>query len=347
MTADVTVLPGVEPGGPPVAVGGARTALQALAELRRAGLRGRAASATGFEPLDEVLDGGVRPDDLLVLGGKPGQGKTIAALQWARHMAGDGATCIFACFEHDEAVLLARMLTSALAEAAAAQGCDDQPRLEGLRRALRSVAVGEVGLRQVLQWDPLLAEAEDRFAASADRLVLSRASGARTDADALRRAVQDHATDRTVLFVDYVQKVPVSADVTDEAERVARVAGALKELSLELHVAVVAVSASERRGLDARRLRLHHFRGSAALAHEADAALVLNRKLDIVSRAHLAYDLTRTAEFTGRTVVSIEKNRHGAAEVDLEFVKDFANYRFDPRGRFVAERLWSEGSMEE
>jgi replicative DNA helicase len=332
---------------PAEAFAGSRSALDALAELRLAGLgAGRAPVPTGFEPLDEVLGGGLRPSDLTVIGGKPGLGKTIAALQWARHMATAGATCIFACYEHDEATLLARMLTSDLAEAATAARCHDEARLEGLRRALRAVAAGDVGLRQVLDWDPLLAEAEDRFAASAERLVLARASGTRTDVAELRRAVEEHGSGQTVLFVDYLQKVPITPDPGTEAERVRKVADALKELGLGHRVAVVALTAADQSGLDARRVRVQHFRGASSLAYEADVAIVLNAKLDIVSRAHLAYD-TRTGEFRGCTVFTVEKNRHGAGDVDLEFRKDFANYRFDPSGRFVGERLWAQGSLEE
>jgi hypothetical protein len=40
-------------------------------------------------------------------------------------------------------------------------------------------------------------------------------------------------------------------------------------------------------------------------------------------------------------------HRNGSADVDLEFVKDFANYRFEPEGRWVVERLWQEGTIEE
>ena len=34
------------------------------------------------------------------------------------------------------------------------------------------------------------------------------------------------------------------------------------------------------------------------------------------------------------------------ADINLEFEKDFGHYRFHPRGRWVAERLWTEGSVE-
>ena len=45
---------------------------------------------TGFEPLDTVLDGGFLPGDVVLLGGQPGAGKTICALQWARNISSQG-----------------------------------------------------------------------------------------------------------------------------------------------------------------------------------------------------------------------------------------------------------------
>ena len=38
-------------------------------------------------------------------------------------------------------------------------------------------------------------------------------------------------------------------------------------------------------------------------------------------------------------MLSVEKNREGTPDMDLEFRKDLANYRFDPEGGFVAESL--------
>jgi len=143
-----------------------------------------------------------------------------------------------------------------------------------------------------------------------------------------------------------VQKVPVVPEIALESERVSRVIEGLKELALEQDIGVVAVAAADQEGLSARRLHLHHFRGSTALAYEADAVVVLNEKLAVVSRAHAAYAPTRLEEFRSQVVFSVEKNRNGVAGIDLEFTKDFTHYRFDPNGTWVADRLWTEGSIE-
>jgi hypothetical protein len=80
-------------------------------------------------------------------------------------------------------------------------------------------------------------------------------------------------------------------------------------------------------------------RGSSALLYEADVALVLNEKSRAVSKRHLAYDGQRLQRAQRYTVVSVEKNRSGAADVDMEFEKDFPHFAFDPAGTFLAEQL--------
>ena len=67
---------------------------------------------TGFTPLDACLGGGLQAEDLVLLGGPQGVGKTVAVLQMARNIARDGhALAIVVCFEHSEIYLLLRLLS--------------------------------------------------------------------------------------------------------------------------------------------------------------------------------------------------------------------------------------------
>jgi hypothetical protein len=80
-------------------------------------------------------------------------------------------------------------------------------------------------------------------------------------------------------------------------------------------------------------------RGSSALVYEAYIALVLNEKSRALSKRHLAYDALRAQQAERYVVVSLEKNRNGAADLDMEFAKDFAHFAFDPQGTFLTENL--------
>jgi replicative DNA helicase len=289
---------------------------------------------TGYEPLDAVLGGGVRAQDLVLVGGRPGIGKTIAMLQWARHVARANHHALYVCYEHGEDTLLMRLLCLELGELARPE---DVPTLDKLRRLVREVALGARDLRSLLEESTMAAEAYEVFRGYADRIHLMRAT-AGVDVAVLGEVARAHADASALVVVDYLQKVPVDAAV-EEPERVTRVAGALKELALQCDVAIVAAVAADREGLVARRLRLQHLRGSTALAHEADVVVTMNEKWNSVSKTHLAYDATRARTYRQWVVCSIEKNRDGPAGVDIEFRKDFANFRFEPQGRFVAEQL--------
>jgi replicative DNA helicase len=289
---------------------------------------------TGFIPLDAVLGGGLHAQDLVLLGGRPGVGKTVALLQWSREIALAGHDVAYVCYEHGEDTLLTRLLSLELGEIARPE---EVPMLDKIRLLVREVTLGARDLSSVLEEHPIFGTAYERFREYADRLHILRA-GTATDLEVLADVATAHAPDGAALVVDYLQKVPV-ASAMPEPERVTRVAGALKELALSRDVAVVAAVATDRDGLQARRLRLHHLRGSTALAHEADVVVMMNEKWNSVSKAHLAYDAARAREYRQWAVYSVEKNRDGPAGIDVEFRKDFANFRFDWNGRFVAEQL--------
>ena len=137
-----------------------------------------------------------------------------------------------------------------------------------------------------------------------------------------------------------MQKVPISGPSTSwDADGARLVAGRLKDLAMDTSSGIVAIAAVDEEGLHSRRVRLSHLRSAAALSYEADIAIMMNEKALCTSRVHTAFDLTRIEEFEQRVVFSIEKNRSGRSNLDLEFEKDFGRFRFHPDGNFVAETL--------
>jgi len=103
------------------------------------------------------------------------------------------------------------------------------------------------------------------------------------------------------------------------------------------------VVASDKEGIvSGRRMRVHHLRGAAALAYEADVVLVINDKYDVVARHHLVFDVGNAERFRDYVIVTIEKNRTGIDRVDLEFRKRFEQGRFETEGSAVSEQLVDE-----
>lgn len=283
--------------------------------------------ATGFDPLDDVLGGGLRGGELTLLGGPQGQGKTVLALQVARNVAAAGGRATFVSYEHDVEQLLERLLALEAADADEL----DAPTLSDVRRALR---VDDAGRPLADRLGPPGRAAVEALRSYGDRLRLVRASGSRTGVAEVSALV-----DGGLIVVDYLQKVCAAHVPGGEAERVTHVVESLKDLALDSRVPVLAVVAADSLGLSSARVRLHHLRGSTALAYEADVALMLNDKFEIVARHHLMYGTTDADRYREWVVCSVEKNRNGVAGVDLEFRKDFAHGRFDPHGRVVAEVL--------
>jgi len=308
-----------------------RSAAEVLDDLRSGATPLQKAFLTGFNPLDSALDGGLRARSLHLLGGLPGIGKTILALQWARNMARDGHEVIYVSYEHDENSLLSRLL---LLEAADASRFGAGER----RTLLQQTSQGDLTFDDAAQLDPGLAKTREALEEYAARLWLIRAN-AHTGLGEIEDLVR--AADKPVLFVDYLQKVPIEG-IVDNADRVISVSEGLKDLALQMSIPAVAVVAADGEGLATRRLRTHHFRGSSALAFEADVVLILNDKFNVVSKRHTSFDAVRAETFKSQVVFTIEKNRDGPAPLDLEFRKDFEHYRFEPDGSYVPERLVDE-----
>jgi len=314
--------------------------------LRDGEVRSRRPLPTGFEALDRAIAGGLKPGELVLIGGGQGIGKTTLTLQMARNLAANGTHVLYVCYEHDERFLLTRLLTME------SHDPSDEERERGIRLREVLARIEEAGgregasLQALVAGTPALARATARISAYADRLLLQRGSGSYTDLAALAAEVaglrDSHPHAPCVLFLDYLQKVPVHPEPLTETERVTRVVEGLKDLALSLDLPVVAIVAAEKEGLRAPRLRLHHLRGGSAILYEADIILILNEKHRIVTKQHLTYNALQAQGLHAWVVCSIEKNRAGRQLIDLEFRKRFEYACFDPDGGPVTEILIDE-----
>ncbi len=327
-------------------MGGVTDELRSLSQVMRdadallaAGRRATAwAWPTGFPLLDTYLGGGIRAGELCLLGGPQGLGKTTFALQVARNVARSGGACAMLSYEHDATTLLERLVAL---EAGELLGVDGVP-LRRVREALEDLSVTSGSMEDRLSLTVGGAEAVSEVRTYADRLLLHRSLGSLTDLDAVREVVRDtieRTERRPLVIVDYLQKVFVAATPLEE-ERVTVVVEGLKDLALDLEVPVLAIVAADKEGLaPGRRVRVHHLRGSSALAYEADIVLMLNDKYDIVARHHLLYDAGNAERYRQYVILSLEKNRSGMDRIDLQLRKRFEQARYETDALAVDEKL--------
>ena len=73
---------------------------------------------SGFGALDRALTGGFRSGELVLLGARPGLGKTTFALQVARNLIASDHSVVYFSFEHDNHSLLERLIVMEAAEIA-------------------------------------------------------------------------------------------------------------------------------------------------------------------------------------------------------------------------------------
>ncbi len=327
-----------------------RSALDVLVDLNDKVVSGQLGEyqpvPLGFTPLDKTIGAGLRPGELLLIGGAQGTGKTTMALQMARNVAASGqASVLYLCFEHDEPYLLNRLiaLESALAHLPQKTGAI---KIQDVRKEILGTWSSAGTEAPNLANNPRLRPSLDRIARYGQNLFLLRGSATASTIDNIRKLVQQYrelAGDRRLMvIVDYLQKVPQIPEPDTESEKVTFVVNGLKDIALSEEVPMIAIVAADKEGLKAARLRNFHLRGSSAINYEADIIMILNEKYQIVAKVNIEFNPYQAQRFRDWVILSVEKNRGGQDNVDLEFEKHFEYSCFDPNGRTVQEKLIEE-----
>ena len=243
------------------------------------------ALTTGFASLDRMLGGGIRRQDLIVLGGDVGSGKSALALGIALRAARAGVPTLHLSGE----MTPDRVLERALAIEGRAP-IDDlrQGRLDPPARA--AVGAAALGLRDV-PWliRPLLGASFDEVVSSLDQV-----------------------PGRSLVVVDSLQLAPAPAPAERLEERVALVVRALKALAVERNLAVLAVAQlpAHRADRGDARPTLDDFGALGAVKQDSDGWLGIYRE-----------EMYRPGQgVEGATELIVAKNRNGPTGfVDLFF----------------------------
>ena len=208
-------------------------------------------------------------------------------------------------------------------------------------------ASAETGTRAKLGANPRLRPSLERIARYGSNLYLMRGTATQSTIDNLRRAGRASTAARRQRRAGPVRRLPPEGAGHPGAEYRGGEghrgsSSGLKDIALGEMVPVVAIVAADREGLKAKRLRNHHLRGSSAINYESDIILILNDKYNIVAKVNIEFNPYQAQRYRDWVVCTIEKNRGGQDNVDLEYEKLFEYSCFDPTGRITAEKLIEE-----
>jgi len=253
-------------------------AKEVLAELRKA----VKVYPSPWKTLNDTITG-FAPGRMTVVGARPGVGKSAVASQIAYELASHGPV-VFATMEMDKGEVYSRIVSQ---QAGIYYG-------------------GMTG-----QLPEFLAAREEAWLREQVRDIRVLDSGTQT-VQSIRAAVRATAREQPVagVVVDYIHLLTTPQRIENETQRINEITRSLKQMAMDLHVPVIALSQLNRGG-DTGMPSLRDLRGSGGIEQDADAVIFLYRDED-------------TADH--QLMVHVAKNRQGP---------NFVTFPLDWQGEFV------------
>ena len=269
---------------------------QLYEELAEASASGGAPQGirTGFPTIDSCLLG-LRPGQMIVIGARPGVGKTSFALNLATNAAFDGASVAFFSLEMSKIEIAQRLLSSE-----SRVGLHD----------IRSANIRGEQWTQVINATAALSQL--------DIMIDDTPGTTVTEIRAKARRIL-HGKPNGLVIIDYLQLIsppPGGRRSDSRATEVSEMSRGIKIMAKDLGVPVVALSQLNRtvESRSDKRPQLSDLRESGSIEQDADIVVLLDR-------SHPSDDDEDGSAVTELTNFIIAKNRSGAlAEVPLAFI---------------------------
>jgi replicative DNA helicase len=263
---------------------------------------------TGFPGVDSRTLG-LRRGQMVVIGARPGVGKTSLCLNLATNMAYDGVHVALFSLEMSKEEIAQRLLAT---------------RSGVSLSSIRSASMGQAEWQSIVD---AIAELRD-LPIAIDDTPGTTATEIRAKA---RRML--HGVDRGVVIVDYIQLMSSPSKQESRATAVGEMSRGMKIMAKELGVPVIALSQLNREveGRQGKRPQLSDLRESGSIEQDADIVMLLDRSMT----PEEAERKDRPAE--GVTALIIAKNRSGPlGTVNLRFDGDTTRFiELEENGRYL------------
>ena len=228
---------------------------------------------TGFDTLDEVLDGGLY-EGLIVVGGISSLGKTTLALQIADQIAQRGEDVLIFTLEMSKTELMAKSISRETATIVLNQ----RKRIE-LAKSNRGITSGHRYKNYTPEEKERISLAESEYGLYANHIYIREGMG-NVGYKQIREAVKKHysITGRTpVVIVDYLQIMSRPDEHSSDKQAVDVNTMELKRISRDYKTPVIAVSSVNRANYLAP-IDFESFKESGAVEYSADLVIGLQLK---------------------------------------------------------------------
>lgn len=249
--------------------------------------------ATGLHDLDEYLEGGLRPGELVIVGARPSMGKTALGLTIGTHMALEHSVGLLSMeMSHSEVndrltAMLGNVTMSAVKRPKKGEGLNWTNVLDGVERAKKlnfhTSDQGGLNINQV-----------------------------RSKARALKRA---HGLN--VLVVDYIGLMSGLDPRMNRNHQLGEISRGLKSLAKELSICVLCLAQLNRNAEEKTEQmpQMSNLRDSGEIEQDADVILFIKRP--IMANPDLG------AEWNNYAKLSVAKNRQGrCGYLNLAYIGD-------------------------
>lgn len=276
--------------------------------------------ASGIDRLDEML-GGFHPGELIVMGGRPGMGKSSLALSIGTHAASCGHGVAYVSLEMDAASIALRAISEATAMQRRPVAYSGARRGTLSEDEMRAYTQAAHDLRDMpMSLTPPQCRDLDSIYSSVKRM---------------QKLFASRGTPLGLVIVDYVQLV--RAGKKTRFEEVTEISIALKSMALTLGVPVLALSQLNR-GVDSRedhRPMTSDLRESGQLEQDADVILfcyrpehyLMRESTEDMESEDLRDHFSALEACRGKMEIIVDKQRNGETGTVI--------VRFDPATNFI------------
>jgi replicative DNA helicase len=262
---------------------------------------------TGVADLDRLLNGGFAPGELIILAGRPGMGKSIAAVSFSEQGAIAG---------HPGCIYSLEMTLEQIGSRYLSASMFGQTKLTS--NQILYGRFSEQDFEKVADAAKGFADLPLHFDDSSSLSVGEISARTRTAADRFARAGKQ----LRFVFIDYLKFVKASDRYRGQRHyEVAEISSGLKELAKDLNIAVVLLAQLNREveKREDKRPQLSDLRESGDLEADADKVIMLfreeyyhaNRRPSEGDGDAMAQWMARADEIHGKIELLVEKNRMG------------------------------------